>query len=150
GFPPAGPFGLPAFDAPPMLPSAIGSNFGPAFGPGDWDAPARGDYLNARSEARSPYAETRIDPPPDAPACEVREHFRHEASASPHSAAQEHLADRYSSDPAESDDGLMPPEPDGRVRNARQRAANGCLPAARRAAQSAASGGHTERVDAPY
>lgn len=150
GFPPAGPFGLPAFDAPPMMPSAIGSNFGPAFGPGDWDAPARGDYLNARSEARSPYAETRIDPPPYAPASERHEEFRHEESAPPPFAAQDDEEEFDTFDHAEIDDGVIPPEPDEPVQNAGERAANDFLAAARRAAQAAASGGHTERVDAPY
>lgn len=150
GFPPAGPFGLPAFDAPPMMPSAIGSNFGPAFGPGDWDAPARGDYINARSEARGPYGETQIDPPPYAPARERHEEFHHEESTPPPFAAHEGEEKRDAFDHAELDDGVIPPDPVEPAQNAGERAANDFLAAARRAAQAAASGGHAERVDAPH
>lgn len=149
GFPPAGPFGLPAFDAPPMMPSAIGSNFGPAFGPGDWDAPARGDYINARSEARGPYGETQIDPPPYAPARERHEEFHHEESTPPPFAAHEGEEKRDAFDHAELDDGVIPPDPVEPAQNAGERAANDFLAAARRAAQAAA-GGHAERVDAPH
>ncbi len=149
GFPPAGPFGLPAFDAPPMMPSAIGSNFGPAFGPGDWDAPARGDYINARSEARGPYGETQIDPPPYAPARERHEEFHHEESTPPPFAAHEGEEKRNAFDHAELDDGVIPPDPVEPAQNAGERAANDFLAAARRAAQAAA-GGHAERVDAPH
>lgn len=149
GFPPAGPFGLPAFDAPPMVPSAIGSNFGPAFGPGDWDAPARGDYINARSEARGPYGETQIDPPPYAPARERHEEFHHEESTPPPFAAHEGEEKRDAFDHAELDDGVIPPDPVEPAQNAGERAANDFLAAARRAAQAAA-GGHAERVDAPH
>lgn len=149
GFPPAGPFGLPAFDAPPMMPSAIGSNFGPAFGPGDWDTPARGDYINARSEARGPYGETQIDPPPYAPARERHEEFHHEESTPPPFAAHEGEEKRNAFDHAELDDGVIPPDPVEPAQNAGERAANDFLAAARRAAQAAA-GGHAERVDAPH
>lgn len=150
GFPPAGPFGLPAFDAPPMMPSAIGSNFGPAFDLGDWDTPAHGDYINARSQARGPYGETQIDPPPYAPAREQHEELRHEESAPPPFAVHEGEEERDPFDHAKLDDGVIPPEPDEPAQNAGERAANDFLAAARRAAQAAAAGGHTERVDTPH
>jgi localization factor PodJL len=150
GFPPAGPFGLPAFDAPPMMPTAIGDNFGPAFGPGDWDAPARGDYLDARVDARGPYGETRIDPPPYAPTREAHEALHHEESAPPPFVARNGEGAFDEPDHAEIDDGVIPPDPEEPAQNVGERAANDFLAAARRAAQAAASGGHAERVDAPY
>ncbi|MEP4734821.1 peptidoglycan-binding protein [Parvibaculum sp.] len=156
GFPPSGPgFGIPNFDAPPMMGPAYGSKPGPAFGPGDWDRP----QTHARSaDASHGHDAPRREPAPAAPPFDAydaapparaaaqddfhydaHDDYEDDAEAPPFAEEQQ---DSYYADPHdEIDDGIIPPDPPEPVQNAGQRAANDFLAAARRAAQAAADGG---------
>lgn len=145
GFPPSGPgYGLPGFDTAPMMSPSIGSNLGPAFGPGDWDAPYRSEMRSTRGES---YDASRYEAPPLAG--ERRSAGNFEEVAPPPFAER---ADDIYEDEAEMrgdvDDGIIPPDPEEPVQNAGERAANDFLAAARRAAQAAAQGGHARHE--PY
>lgn len=137
GFPPASAgFGMPNFDAPPMMtqgiPSGLGGNFGPAFGPSDWGrqqyeseiAAPPPPYERAPATARS-FQEDNVPPPP----------FAREAD-------EDHPHDFDTQMRGQMDDGIIPPDPVEPMQNAGQRAASDFLAAARRAAQAAAEGGN--------
>lgn len=141
GFPPSGAgYGLPGFDAPPMMPPSIGSNLGPAFGPGDWDAPARSEMRSTRHKT---YDAGREAPPY---AGDRRSAGNFEEAAPPPFA--ERADEAYDdADMRGVDDGIIPPDPEEPVQNAGERAANDFLAAARRAAQAAAQGGSHTRPE---
>ncbi|MBO6713351.1 peptidoglycan-binding protein [Parvibaculum sp.] len=155
GFPPSGPgFGIPNFDAPPMMAPAFGSNFGPALGPSDWERPQqRARAADMPSGYDAPRRDTAPVPPPfdihDAPpprasaqddfGYDAGDEYEDEAEAPPFADdAEDSYYDRNQDD---FDDGIIPPDPQEPVQNAGQRAANDFLEAARRAAQAAAEGG---------
>ena len=147
GFPPAGPgFGLPNFDAPPMM----GGNLGPSFGPNDWDRSYESERRSA-TIAPPPYEETRYEAPPSFERTRREpENFEHEA---PPPFAAEPDDDYYAGDAqmrGEIDDGVIPPDPAEPSQNAGARAANDFLAAARRAAQAAAQGGTGARQEPQY
>lgn len=163
GFPPSGPgFGLPNFDAPPMMAPSYGSNLGPAMGPSDWERP----QTHARAADTSHGHEAlRRDPSPVPPPFDA---YEAPASAAPSVAHDEYRYDAhddyeddveappfaeeadehyYDAHRDEIDDGIIPPDPQEPAQNAGQRAANDFLAAARRAAQAAAEGGSRQE---PY
>ena len=144
GFPPPGAsFGLPGFDAPPMMSPSIGGNLGPAFGPGDWDMPYRSEMRSTRNET---YDTGSFEAPPFA---SERRSDRFEDAAPPPFA--EPADDGYDDTVQEDiDDGIIPPDPEEPVQNAGERAANDFLAAARRAAQAAAQGGNQARQEPHY
>ena len=157
GFPPSGPgFGIPNFDAPPMMGPSYGSNLGPAFGPSDWDRPqtharsadASHGYDAPRREPAPvvPSFDTYDAPPPPRPSVahddfsyDAHDDYDDAAEAPPF--AEEPQDDYYTDRHDEIDDGIIPPDPPEPAQNAGQRAANDFLAAARRAAQAAAEGG---------
>ena len=143
GFPPPGAsFGLPGFDAPPMMSPSIGGNLGPAFGPGDWDMPYRSDMRTTRNEAYDGGDEAR-------PFAGERRTDRLDDVAPPPFAepADDGYGDTVQGD---IDDGIIPPDPEEPVQNAGQRAANDFLAAARRAAQAAAAQGGSQGRQEPH
>ena len=158
GFPPAGPgFGLPGFDAPPMMGPSYGSNLGPALGPSDWERPqtrARSadtshgyEALRREPAPVAPPPFDTYDAPPPARASAVHDEYRYEAhddyedEAEAPPFAEEPDDSYYDAHRDEIDDGIVPPDPEEPAQTAGQRAANDFLAAARRAAQAAAEGG---------
>ncbi|MBX3509185.1 MAG: SEL1-like repeat protein [Parvibaculum sp.] len=146
GFPPPGAgFGLPGFDAPPMMSPAIGGNLGPAFGPGDWDLPYRSEMRSTRAEANEP---ARFEAPPFAG--DRRGARIEDVPPPPFAEPADDIFDDGAELREEFDDGIIPPEPEEPVQNAGERAANDFLAAARRAAQAAAQGGSHARPEPHY
>ena len=146
GFPPPGAsFGLPGFDAPPMMSPAIGGNLGPAFGPGDWDAPYRSEMRSTRSETHDA---SRFEAPPLA--SERRSEAYGDAPPPPFAEPADDIYDDGADMRGDIDDGIIPPDPEEPLQNAGERAANDFLAAARRAAQAAAQGGSPARQEPQY
>ncbi|MEQ8328678.1 MAG: peptidoglycan-binding protein [Parvibaculum sp.] len=155
GFPPAGPgFGLPSFDAPPMMSPGIGNNLGPSFGPNDWD---RGYESERRASSVAapppPYEEARYEAPPSFERTQ-REPESYDEAPPPFAAEPDEDYHADYRDGAqmrgEIDDGVVPPDAAEPPQNAGERAANDFLAAARRAAQAAAQGGSSARQEPHY
>lgn len=146
GFPPQGAgFGLPGFDAPPMMSPAIGGNLGPAFGPGDWDAPYRSEMRPTRGETNDA---GRFEAPPFVG--ERRGDRFDDVPPPPFAEPADDIYEDGAEMRGDIDDGIIPPDPDEPVQNAGERAANDFLAAARRAAQAAAQGGSHARQEPQY
>ncbi|MBO6684571.1 MAG: SEL1-like repeat protein [Parvibaculum sp.] len=154
GFPPAGPgFGLPSFDAPPMMSPGIGNNLGPSFGPNDWDRGYESERRASSVAAPPPYEEARYEAPPPFERT-PREPENYEEAPPPFAAEpddDDHADYRDGTQMrGEIDDGVIPPDPVEPPQNAGERAANDFLAAARRAAQAAAQGGGSARQEPHY